>query len=67
MPAGILVARMAHDAEREIKTRGRCVRRKAFPDKATLLGNISTTRPLELSVWISSLSNQTKVEPKTSF
>lgn len=40
--------KMAVDVERKIKTCGRCVRRKALPDKAAPLVNITTSRPLEL-------------------
>lgn len=40
--------RMATDVEHKIKTCGRCVRRKALPEKAAPLVNIQTSRPLEL-------------------
>ncbi|XP_049334999.1 uncharacterized protein LOC125802000 [Astyanax mexicanus] len=40
--------KMAIDVEKKIHTCGRCVRRKALPDKAAPLVNILTTRPLEL-------------------
>lgn len=40
--------RMAIDVERKVKTCGRCVRRKAQPERAAPLVNINTTRPLEL-------------------
>ncbi|XP_076745452.1 retrovirus-related Pol polyprotein from transposon opus [Maylandia zebra] len=40
--------RMALDVERKVKTCGRCVRRKARPERAAPLVNINTTRPLEL-------------------
>lgn len=40
--------KMALDVERKVKTCGRCVRRKALPEKAAPLVNINTTRPLEL-------------------
>ena len=36
------------DAERKVRTCGRCVRRKARPERAAPLVNINTTRPLEL-------------------
>ena len=39
---------MAVDVEKKVKTCGRCVRRKALPEKAAPLVNINTTRPLEL-------------------
>lgn len=39
---------MAIDVERKVKTCGRCVRRKAQPERAAPLVNINTTRPLEL-------------------
>lgn len=40
--------RMAAAVEQKVKTCGRCVRRKAHPEKAAPLVNIQTTRPLEL-------------------
>lgn len=40
--------RMAVDVERKVRTCGRCVRRKAQPERAAPLVNIKTTRPLEL-------------------
>ncbi|XP_042254131.1 uncharacterized protein LOC121887433 [Thunnus maccoyii] len=40
--------RMAVDVERKVRTCGRCVRRKAPPERAAPLVNINTTRPLEL-------------------
>ncbi|XP_043099138.1 uncharacterized protein LOC122347977 [Puntigrus tetrazona] len=40
--------KMVMDVERKVKTCGRCVRRKARPEKAAPLVNIRTTRPLEL-------------------
>ncbi|XP_061921885.1 uncharacterized protein LOC133662165 [Entelurus aequoreus] len=40
--------RMAVDVERKVRTCGRCVRRKAQPERAAPLVNIETTRPLEL-------------------
>ncbi|KAL7846839.1 hypothetical protein SRHO_G00218190 [Serrasalmus rhombeus] len=40
--------KMPTDVEKKIQTCGRCVRRKALPDKAAPLVNIPTTRPLEL-------------------
>lgn len=40
--------RMALDVERKVKTFGRCIRRKALPERAATLVNINTTRPLEL-------------------
>ena len=40
--------RMAADVERKVRTCGRCVRRKALPERAAPLVNINTTRPLEL-------------------
>ncbi len=40
--------KMALDVERKVKTCGRCVRRKAIPERAAPLVNINTTRPLEL-------------------
>lgn len=40
--------RMAADVEHKIKTCGRCVRRKALPEKAAPLVSIQTFRPLEL-------------------
>ncbi|KAG1925421.1 interleukin-1 receptor accessory protein-like 1-A [Pimephales promelas] len=40
--------KMALDVERKVKTCGRCVRRKALPERAAPLVNINTTRPLEL-------------------
>lgn len=40
--------RMAIDVERKVKTCGRCVRRKAQPERAAPLVNINTTRPIEL-------------------
>ncbi|KAL6459833.1 hypothetical protein MHYP_G00315920 [Metynnis hypsauchen] len=40
--------KMAMDIERKVRTCGRCVRRKARPERAAPLINISTTRPLEL-------------------
>ncbi|CAI5671482.1 unnamed protein product [Oreochromis niloticus] len=40
--------RMALEVERKVKTCGRCVRRKARPERAAPLVNINTTRPLEL-------------------
>lgn len=40
--------RMMAEIERDVKTCDRCVKRKASPEKAALLVNIITTRPLEL-------------------
>lgn len=40
--------RMAVDAERKIRTSGRCVRRKARPERSAPFVNITTSRPLEL-------------------
>lgn len=40
--------KMAADVERKIKTCERCIRRKAQPEKAAPLVNITSTRPLEL-------------------
>lgn len=40
--------KMAADVETKIKTCERCVRRKAFPEKAAPLVNIRANRPLEL-------------------
>lgn len=40
--------KMALDVEKKVRTCGRCVRRNALPEKAALLVNINTTRPLEL-------------------
>lgn len=40
--------KMAAEVEQKIRTCGRCVRRKALPQKATPLVNIQATRPLEL-------------------
>ncbi|KAM3849152.1 obscurin-like [Diretmus argenteus] len=40
--------RMVVDVERKVRTCGRCVRRKALPERAAPLVNINTTRPLEL-------------------
>lgn len=40
--------RMAVDVEHKVKTCGRCVRRKALPEKAAPLVNITTSRPLQL-------------------
>ncbi|KAG1939020.1 interleukin-1 receptor accessory protein-like 1-A [Pimephales promelas] len=40
--------KMAANVENFIKTCGRCVRRKTFPQKAAPLVNIQTSRPLEL-------------------
>lgn len=40
--------KMAADIERKVKTCGRCVRRKALPEKAAPLVNIATSRPLQL-------------------
>lgn len=40
--------RMAGDIERKVKTCGRCVWRKALPERAAPLVNINTTRTLEL-------------------
>ncbi|CAI5671417.1 unnamed protein product [Oreochromis niloticus] len=40
--------KMAKDVEQKIKTCGRCVRRKALPEKAAPLVSIKTSRPLEL-------------------
>ncbi|RXN02811.1 Retrovirus-related Pol polyprotein from transposon 412 [Labeo rohita] len=40
--------KMVKDVERKVRTCGRCVRRKARPEKAAPLVNIRTTRPLEL-------------------
>lgn len=40
--------KMALDVENKVKTCGRCVRRKALPEKAAPLVNINTSRPLEL-------------------
>lgn len=40
--------KMALDVEKKVKTCGRCVCRKALPEKASPLVNINTTRPLEL-------------------
>uniref|UniRef100_A0A3P8SAU4 Integrase catalytic domain-containing protein n=1 Tax=Amphiprion percula TaxID=161767 RepID=A0A3P8SAU4_AMPPE len=39
---------MAADIEHKIKTCGRCIRRKALPEKAAPLVSIQTSRPLEL-------------------
>lgn len=39
--------KMAADVEHKIRTCGRCIRRKALPEKASLV-NIQTSRPLEL-------------------
>lgn len=40
--------RMSFDVEQKIKTCGRCVRRKAQPERAAPLVNIKTSRPMEL-------------------
>lgn len=40
--------KMSSSVEEKIKTCERCVRRKAFPEKAAEMMNIKTTRPLEL-------------------
>ncbi|XP_057179298.1 uncharacterized protein LOC130547386 [Triplophysa rosa] len=40
--------KMVMDIERKVRTCGRCVRRKARPERAAPLVNINTTRPLEL-------------------
>lgn len=40
--------KMASDVEEKVKKCGRCVRRKARPEKAAPLVNIQVTRPLEL-------------------
>lgn len=40
--------KIAMDVERKVRTCGRCMRRKARPEKAAPLVNIRTTRPLEL-------------------
>ncbi|KAK7881018.1 hypothetical protein WMY93_030607 [Mugilogobius chulae] len=40
--------RMAMDVEKKVKSCGRCVRRKALPERAAPLVSIQTTRPLEL-------------------
>lgn len=40
--------KMAVDVEEKIKTCGRCVRRKALPERAAPLVSIKTSRPLEL-------------------
>lgn len=40
--------KMAMDVEQKIKTCGRCVRRKALPERAAPLVSIKTSRPLEL-------------------
>ncbi|KAK7879850.1 hypothetical protein WMY93_033485 [Mugilogobius chulae] len=40
--------KMALDVEQKIKTCGRCVRRKALPERAAQLVSITTSRPLEL-------------------
>lgn len=40
--------KMAKDVEQKVKTCGRCVRRKTFPERAAPLLNIKTSRPLEL-------------------
>ncbi|KAL0172982.1 hypothetical protein M9458_033293, partial [Cirrhinus mrigala] len=40
--------KMVKDVERKVRTCGRCVRRKARPEKAAPLVNIRTTRPLKL-------------------
>lgn len=40
--------KMVRDVERKVRTCGRCVRRKARPERAAPLVNINTTRPLEL-------------------
>lgn len=40
--------RMSFDVEHKIKTCGRCVRRKAQPERAAPLVNIKTSRPMEL-------------------
>ncbi|KAK7909418.1 hypothetical protein WMY93_014102 [Mugilogobius chulae] len=40
--------KMAADVEHKIKTCGRCIRRKALPEKAAPLVSIQTSRPLEL-------------------
>lgn len=43
-----LVRTRSLDIEKKVKTCGRCVRRKALPEKAAPLVNINTTQPLEL-------------------
>lgn len=53
--------RMAADVEQKIRTCGRCVRRKALPERSAPLVNITTSRPLEL-LCIDFLS----LEPDTS-
>ncbi|XP_028297544.1 uncharacterized protein LOC114459527 [Gouania willdenowi] len=40
--------KMALHVEQKVQTCGRCVRRKALPERAAPLVNISTSRPLEL-------------------
>lgn len=40
--------KMAKDIENQIKTCGRCLRRKTLPEKSAPLVNIQTTRPMEL-------------------
>ncbi|XP_051802171.1 uncharacterized protein LOC127533369 [Acanthochromis polyacanthus] len=40
--------KMAMDVEQKIKSCGRCVRRKALPERAAPLVSIKTSRPLEL-------------------
>lgn len=40
--------KMANDVEQKIKSCGRCVRRKALPERAAPLVSIKTSRPLEL-------------------
>ncbi|XP_059424785.1 uncharacterized protein LOC132159269 [Carassius carassius] len=39
---------MALDVERKVKPCGRCIRRKALPERAAPLVDINTTKPLEL-------------------
>lgn len=40
--------KMPADVERKVKTCGRCIRRKALPERAAPLVSIQTSRPLEL-------------------
>lgn len=53
--------KMAANVEHKIRTCGRCVRRKALPEKAAPLVNIQTSRPLQL-ICMDFLS----LEPNTS-
>lgn len=55
--------KMALDVERKIKMCGRCVRRKALPDKSAPLVNIISSRPLELLCM--DFLSQTQVTPET--